>query len=244
MSLAYPPRLVKYLFKSAKERNAAQKSSMKSNFFGHFPRSFGLYFSGLGDDFLSLRFHLSTATDDPNSSREDMYAITFNKGPGTRQMILYPTADHGGAPLAVATTEKRYGSSATIKLPGATEGASSTERLRYTGFVSDTYQFSLHGDTFELREGKGRPKTRTLVKLLASSEDPGGAETMATWREGSVPNRDGRLAGFSFVSEEAAQEMGEYGTLLAISAILIACQQGDAIECECWTCRCDSRDTC
>lgn len=54
---------------------------------------------------------------------------------------------------------------------------------------------------------------------------------MATWKEGSVPNREYRLASFRFEDEEAAQKIGAYGNLLVVCAFLAVCQQGGAIEC-------------
>ena len=122
MSLAYPPRFVKYLFSSTKERDAAKTSTLKPGCYGEFPRSFGLYYECLGDDFLSLHFYISDLIEAAGQPREDLYAVSYHKGPGMKHMTLYSTAQHGCLPLAIATTEKRYGNAISVKLPAADSG--------------------------------------------------------------------------------------------------------------------------
>ena len=45
-----------------------------------------------------------------------------------------------------------------------------------------------------------------------------------------MPNRDARLAIFRCYSSDTLRQLGEYGTLLAVSSALVICQRGAAIE--------------
>ncbi|KXT17215.1 hypothetical protein AC579_5786 [Pseudocercospora musae] len=222
MSFAYPPRFLKYLFSSTKERDAAKTSILKPGFYGEFPRSFGLYYECLGDDFLSLHFYISDLIEAAGQPRDDLYAISYHKGPGMKQMTLYSTAEHGSLPLAIATTEKRYGNAISVKLPGTDSGPPRGAIIHRNGLVGSVYSFSIDG----INSSSGRAKAGRGLVLLCP-----GDEVVATWKEGSVPNREYRLASFRFEDEEAAQKMGEYGNLLVVCAFLAVCQQGGAIEC-------------
>lgn len=53
---------------------------------------------------------------------------------------------------------------------------------------------------------------------------------MATWTEGSVPNKQGQLAVFRFTDVNATSILGRYWALLAVVSVLAVCQQGPAIE--------------
>jgi hypothetical protein len=165
MSTAYPPRLIRYLCSSKKERNAARTASMKPGFYGQWPEKLGLYYWGHGTDFLSLHFHL--ATMDP---RQDVYAVSFHKGPGSTQATIYSTPEHGSVPLSVAVNEKRYSSSASITIAGQSEGETRTERVGYNGFATYKSTYTMNGETFELREDHNRrPKTIRVIRLAAGS---------------------------------------------------------------------------
>ena len=75
--------------------------------------------------------------------------------------------------------------SMTITLPGGEDGATRTEQLRYSGFRTNAYTFSLGGASFELREsGTKKPLVRRLVKLPASS--PQSAEASESKSTGSL----------------------------------------------------------
>jgi hypothetical protein len=263
MSTAYPPRLIKYLFSSKKERNAAKTTAMKPGHFGKFPDKFGLYYSGHGQDFLSLYFQISEI-----EPRKDLYAVTFHKGPGLTQATIYSSSEHGSTPMVVAINERRYGNAATFTIAGEVDGQARTERMGYKGFASNTYTISMHGETFELRENTGaRPKVTQIVRLAAnpsseisgsqtegtnvSSEDRGECdisstssarrllptlstassdEVVATWTEGSIPNREARLAIFRFADNRPVDRFGEDWALCTIAAVLTICQRGAAIE--------------
>ena len=58
----------------------------------------------------------------------------------------------------------------------------------------------------------------------------GKPEVVGTWTEGSVPNRDGRLATFQCYSSDTPRQLGEYGMLLVVSSALVIIQRGAAIE--------------
>jgi hypothetical protein len=69
--------------------------------------------------------------------------------------------------------------------------------------------------------------------VLSRLMDVGKPEVVATWTEGSVPNRDARLATFQCYSSDTPRQLGEYGMLLAVSSALVICQRGAAIEGDC-----------
>ena len=178
MSTAYPPRLVRYLFSSKKERNAARTSSMTAGFYGNFDSNMGLYYVGPGTDFLSERFVLSAIDPQGSASqRRDLHAVTFHKGPGFLQMTLYATTTHGGATLAMASNDRRYSSSTAIRLPAAEAGVEKTERLQYGAIGSQSYSLTANGETYKWRQEKAKsPKIMRLVKQPPeSSNDPKGS---------------------------------------------------------------------
>ncbi|KAK5167543.1 uncharacterized protein LTR77_007242 [Saxophila tyrrhenica] len=249
MSTAYPPRLVKYLFSSKKQRDAARTTPMKPGFYGNFPSTFGLYYLGHGTDFLSLNFLLATlpSSTDSDPQRQDLYAVTFHKGPGTVQCTIYSSLTHGSTPLAVATNEKRYGNHELINLPPSSGNSGPrTERLTSSGFASNAHTFVWEGEQFEIREEpKKRPKTIRVVHVSAPSAassdaqgeegrpvEPSGKheETVTTWTEGSIPNREGRLAIFKFAESNPVERFGEAWGLFCVVATLAICQRGAAIE--------------
>lgn len=176
MSTAYPPRLVRYLFSSKKERRAADRSLMNAGNYGDFPTVFGMYYTGPGDDYLSQRFHFC-AIADGGARGEALHAITFHKGPGLQHMTLYPTpvGGLGHRPLAVAANQRRFGTSAAIKLPGdGSDGAAETEarveHLHFNGIGANTYTFAVDGKTYEVREDRStRPRMRLVARLDDSS---------------------------------------------------------------------------
>jgi hypothetical protein len=138
---------------------------MKPGFYGQWPEKLGLYYWGHGTDFLSLHFHL--ATMDP---RQDVYAVSFHKGPGSTQATIYSTPEHGSVPLSVSVNEKRYSSSASITIAGQSEGETRTERVGYNGFATYKSTYTMNGETFELREDHNRrPKTIRVVRLAVGS---------------------------------------------------------------------------
>lgn len=166
MSTAYPPRLVKYLFSSKKERNSARASAMTPGFFGTFSPIMGLYYTGPGTDFLSERFVLSAIDPhDKTTPKQDLHAVTFHKGPGILQMTLYSTTEHGSTPMVIATNNHRYGSSTDITLPAPINGAQKIERLQYGSIASNSYSFILESQMFRWRQDKAKsPKVMRLVR--------------------------------------------------------------------------------
>src|SRR5262249_1704839 len=91
-------------------------------------------------------------------------------------------------------------------------------------------KFEEHTESFEWREGKTiKPKVRTLWKLRSKTSVE--EQLMVTWKEGTVPSREGRLALFEFASEEAKRQLGDYGALVAVSSVLaISAIFGSAID--------------
>ena len=166
MSTAYPPRLVRYLFSSKKERNAARASAMTPGFYGNFSPILGLYYVGPGTDFLSERFVLSAIDPhDKTTPKQDLHAVTFHKGPGLLHMALYSTTEHGSSPIAIATNDHRYSSSSEIVMPAAVGGTQRSEPLRYGNIASNSYTFTLEGETFRWRQDKAKsPKVMRLVR--------------------------------------------------------------------------------
>lgn len=242
---------------------------MKPGSFGHFPTSFGLFYSKPGTDFLSQHFELAPRQDDDDTApRQPMFAVTFHKAPGAGQMTLYSTPQHGSAPIAIAVNERRYSDSASITLPSDSDGMpSSVEHLKHAGFgATGKYMFHFHGEEFVWREDSAtKPTIRRLVRpsstsTPASSSTPdrmsriGGAgavlpgqedaiddhllkpaagarpDILATWTEGTVPNRKGMLAAMKFADNGVAAALGEYFVLLAVSSVLFACQNGRAVD--------------
>lgn len=254
MSTAYPPRLIKYAFSAQKEKKAANNSasSMTPGNFGEFPDSVLLYYGGPGDDFLSQRFFLRENTEE----KKKLYAITYNKGPGFVQLNLYGSIAYAPPTLAISTTEKRFASSVSVTVPPKTAsqgGASQTIPVKYSlRRKVHSFTITLGGpgnnqmaeksesgqdssskartESFEWREGKAiKPKERTLWKLRGQNSVT--EELMVTWKEGTVPSREGRLALFEFASDEAKRELGAYGALVAISSVLaISAIFGSAID--------------
>jgi len=223
MSTAYPPRLIKYAFSSKKERNAAIAAAdlLINREYGRWPIAFALYYAGPGEDFLSQRFYIR----DNNEDKAKLYAVSYFKGPGTAQMVLYASPEHAPPALAISSSEKRFSSSVVVKAPPAplpSEHGTSTVNLKYsarpkmhTFALSDNGRIAL----YEWREDSAiKPKIRRLVRLPNAMR--GAEEVIAVWKEGSVPSREGRLAGFEFTSAEAWAELGNYGTLIAVSSVL------------------------
>lgn len=232
---------------------------MTPGFYGNFQPQLGLYYIGPGTDFLSEHFVLSAINpQEPASQKQDLHAVTFHKGPGILQMTLYSTTTHGSAPIAIAKNDHRYSSSTDITLPAPQGGTERTERLQYGMIGSQSYTLTIDGETFRWRQEKAKsPKVMRLVRpttTISEGSDTSGLieksskstitsisrtaltlesaqpEIVATWTEGSVPNRDARLAIFQCYSSDTMRQLGEYGTLLAISSALVICQRGAAIE--------------
>ena len=181
MSTAYPPRLVRYLLSSKKERNAARSSSMTPGFYGNLSPQLGLYYVGPGTDFLSERFVISAVNlQDKESPRQDLHAVTFHKGPGILQMTMYATTTHGGSPVAMAKNDKRYSSSTDIQLPSFAEGGGDqVEKLQYGAIGSNSYTFNLEGETFTWRrESAKAPKIMRLVRHVPVVTEGGDASDL------------------------------------------------------------------
>ena len=154
---------------------------MTPGFYGNFPSSLSLVYSRPGKDFLSQEFYITTKNaEEEGGARKPLYAVTFHKGPGLRQMTLYSTPQHGTTPLAIATTSRRYGDSVTITLPAMPGDTNSmrTERMRHKG-LSSPYRFDLDGESFEWRQDNTTwPRVRRLMRLggAKSSHSQGGKE--------------------------------------------------------------------
>lgn len=219
MSAVY--RLVKYAVSAHEERDAAKAASIPPGFYGNFPSSLGLYYLGDGQDYKSLRFYLGTL-DQP---AEKLYALTYHEAYGFRQMTLYSTLEFKPPVLAIAANEKRVSGNGLLTLPPLAEGQGHTfdERLKYN-LRNNTHSFSAmidrRAETFEWREDKQlKPKIRRLVRFAGNE-----VETVALWREGSVPNRQGRLATFEFLGSGATGELGARWALMAVVSVLRVCQ--------------------
>lgn len=221
MPTPYPYRLLKYAFSAKEERDAAKASSITPGFYGHFPLSFGLYYVGPGKDYMSHRCFLG-------ENAALLYAVTFHDGPGQRQMTLYPTLEPSPPPLAIAGNEKLYGSNAVVTLPGpeGTDGRPHTEQIKYK-FASNAHGFTMsvgtgstqHVETFEWHTTKGGLHVRRLIRLSGGVDD-----VLATWTEGKVPNKNGRVATFRFPRIEVCEELGERWVLMAVVSALRVCQ--------------------
>ena len=223
-------RLVKYYTTTKAEKDEANATPMTPGFYGRFPTTLSLHYIQPGKDYKSQQFYLGQSTGDR------MYAVTYHRGPGFYQMTLYSGPDHEplSAPLAIAINEKRYSTSATIRLP-APEGSSASniqsEQLK-AHFGSDTYNFSLkvgrsssietlsdqYVDNFQWLEQRGKP----AIRRLSRSKDKD-KTVLATWTEGTVPGKDGKLATFRF-TDGAREEFGEYWALMAVASALRICQ--------------------
>jgi hypothetical protein len=271
MSTAYPPRLIKYALSSKKEREAARSSPMIPDFYGHFPNTFGLFYSKPGSDFLSQHFELALRQDESSTEpREVLYAITFHKAPGSGQTTIYSTPEHGSAPLAFAVNDRRYSASANITLPSNGSGSKNMMHLKHSGFgMTGKHTFQYQGEDFTWREDSAtKPTVRRLVRPASTSAIPASAsmserksqagdspalpgsgeaidehllkpantdrtEILATWTEGTVPNRKGMLAAMKFADNGIAVALGEYFVLLAVVSVLFACQNGRAVDSKC-----------
>ena len=219
-----PIRVIKYAFTKKEERDTAKTSHMTTGFYGHFPDVFGLYYEGEGRDFQSQNFYLGESPD----SR--LYSITFHRGPGVQQMTLYPSMERVLPPLAVTSNASRYGSGATLALPAPASNDLSTAPPRFehlkSAFMGDTYTFSasvglgstLTVEEFIWREIRGRPTVRKLTRLKADD-----VSTLATWTEGTVPGRDGKVASCKFL-DGAIAEFGDFWALMVVASALRICQ--------------------
>lgn len=211
MSTAYPPRLIKYFFKSLPTRTAALTTPPRPDFYGTFPPIFGLYYAGPGKDFLSQNFYLAEepfadADGGKFSPTEDevlLYTVIFHKGPGTRQCTLYSGAGGGGggggegvAPLAICTSARRWGDGVCVRVPGIGEGGWKIERMRGKGFSAPgDYGFEVEGCEFEWREDLSkRPHTRRLVRLGERGEGRSAASSsLSSRRKGKASEVEGEL---------------------------------------------------
>ena len=219
--MATPYRLLKYAFSAKEERDAAKASSIVPGFYGHFPSSFGLYYAGPGKDYMSHQCFIG-------ENAAPQYAVTFHDGPGLRQATLYATPEPSPPPLAIAANEKRYSSNAVVTLPAPPGAAGSTqiEHVKYK-FTSNSHGFTIKVgsgsdqrlETFEWHTTKGGLHVRKLIRLSGGEDD-----IVATWTEGKVPNKDGRVATFRFPKIELGEELGEYWALMAVISALRVCQ--------------------
>ena len=137
------------------EQEAARTTPMLPGSYGHFPRTFGLYYTGVGNDYMSQTFALGERASDP------IYAVSFHRAPGMQTMTLYSTPEPYPPALAIASNAKRFSSSASIALPpvSAENESPQHEQMKYK-FGSSINVFSLHSDqetvSFEWRESRGR----------------------------------------------------------------------------------------
>lgn len=231
--------------------------------YGHFPNSFGLYYAKPGSDFLSQNFELGVKKEGgAELERSPFYAVTFFKAPGGGSMTLYSTTTPGSAPLAVATNEMTFATSAAITLPGETSSSDKVvEHIKKSGFSPrGRYTFTFKNQNYDwIEDSTKKPCVRTLVRqsTLRSRSDsstqagaersneqaedaavsehliqePAGSSTViATWTEGSIPNRQGMLAGMKFADNGIAASLGDYFMLLAVSSVLVACQFGRGVD--------------
>lgn len=236
MSLAYPPRFIKNLLTSKKERTAARSSAPARGEYGTFPAEIGLYYDQPGDEYLSQWFYLSEnpASDDPDAKRKDLYAVTFHKGL-SRSLTVYATTQHGSTPLALATSARPYVSSVSITTASekADDMAVSTYHLRFDGFSKDSYSFEHDGERFVWQPV---PKMGSRVRHLTRSATSRSVQSspddsvLAVWREGTVPNRNYRLATLRFVGTNTAQHFGNRWRIVVVCAALAICQQGVAVD--------------
>lgn len=119
-------------------------------------------------------------------------------------------------------------------LPVGSRGARGSDNLASEKIGSDEdSSIDKLSESFEWREeGASKPRIRRLVRLPRSAGPGGGTEELvATWREGTVPNWEGRLALFEFSSPASQEKLGSYGTLVAVSTVLAICGiMGAAID--------------
>lgn len=235
--------------------------------YGDFPDTMSLFYSKPGTDFLSQHFELGLPQEVRSEQpRRVLYAVTFHKGPGSGQMTIYSSPQHGSSPLAIAVTGRRFSSNATITLPGeiGSNAAPKTEHIKNSGFYPHhKYTFTFAGETFEWREDTSqKPTVRTLIRRPTTStatstapsvhtrpdQDeppseaasisegqvikpaPAGTDLIATWTEGTVPNRQGMLGGIKFSDSGVTAQLGSYFKLLAVSSALVACQYGVGVD--------------
>lgn len=226
MSAIY--RLIKYAASSQDERDATKSAPFSAGFYGRFPISLGMYYAGAGPDYKSQRFYLGSEDDGK------LYALTFHDAYGLHQMTLYSTPEYKAPLLGLALNETRLGSGATITLPPTSsssstgeQGGNRVEKLKYN-FQRSTHSFTVvvgrgtdaRTETFEWRDDKKpKPKIRRLTRIA-----PEGLEIVAVWKEGSVPNRQRRLATLEFFESGATGELGELWTLMAVVSALRVCQ--------------------
>lgn len=205
---------------------------------------------------------LRQAADSVNP-RQVLYAVTFHKAPGGGQVTIYSTPMHGTTPIAIAVNERKFSSSSILTVPGEpnSDGSSRTEHLKQSGFSPNAkYTFQFAGESFEWREDLSKkPTIRTLIRPSATSatlstqsrETQGEASSrvpnddqpllkrplnpaiVATWTEGTIPNKQGMLAALKFSDNGVAGELGDYFKLLAIISVLVACQHGSGIDGKC-----------
>ena len=163
-------------------------------------------------------------------------------------MTLYGSPEHSGPPLAVATNEKRYSNNLVVTLPAESGGGPPrTELLKHTGVGAGSRTFEFGGEKFEWRDNGTKPRVRKLLLLgtASSRKDSTSADAavnatadklIATWTEGTIPNRQGRLALFEFHGNFSASSVAgeseheQYWTLLAVSSVIACCQHGPAVD--------------
>lgn len=239
--------------KKERNAATAATTAMVKGEYGRFPKSFMLYYAGPGEDFLSQRFYFREDTEDkeimyaityfkgPGTCSLMIYSSKGHAPPvlaisgtekrfGSSVVVTAPPPPSAAAGTASSTVNVKYSFRGklhgfTIPTPGGARKLSwnenGSEKEKNESGESSSNEGD-RNDVFEWREdGAVKPKIRRLFRMPHVSG--GTEELIAMWKEGTVPNREGRLAVFEFASDDAKRRLGDYGALVAISAVLAIC---------------------
>ncbi|RJE22669.1 hypothetical protein PHISCL_05013 [Aspergillus sclerotialis] len=220
------------------ENSPLSQPTLPPGFYGNFPPSFSIYFTGTSVDKKHDNFLLATAN---NGALTPLYAFSIHKGVVKHQITLYSGPDCTCAPLALAGNEKHFRSTSIIALPASTAGSSGTTNqiirlkdcssVRYESFSfsivasppkSDTPQSTeefVWKSSDRLKPEPGKPFECTLVRR-GKNNSTDKDEIVGLWTEESSPEKDSKLGTVHFQGSGTTGELGEPWALAAVISLL------------------------
>ena len=217
-------------------------------YYGAFPTTFSIYFSGQSEDKKTDYFILGLEGESNGQTVTPLNAIAFYRRTAKHQLTLFSGPEHSSTSspvLALAGIERYGGSTHLIALPAQEPGPGGIAANRIIrlkggggGLKYDIYRFKLdvghqHTESFEWRTGnmlrpeENKPFKRWLVRL-ASGSDPDSPdreeeEVVGTWVEEedtTTKQTTAKMGTFRFQGSAATGYLGAYCTLGVVVSLL------------------------
>ena len=224
-------------------KHPLSQQTIPHNYYGHFPTTFNIYFTGPSDDKKTDYFILGLESESSNNGQITL-TLAFYKRTAKHQLTLFSGPEHDTSPvLGLAGIERYCGSTHLIALLGQELGSGGVVRnrivqLKYGGGDYFKYCFELEAghdqhqytESFEWWTGntipqENKPFKRWLVRLGNNSESPDRdreEEVVGTWvkEQDTTKPTTAKMGTFSFQGSAATGDLGPYCTLVMVVSLL------------------------